>query len=678
MEKLLDCLAFGRDERTYNEDIRSFCLTLHYYSPRAYNYVRTKFNNHLPSVSAIKKWYASVCASPGLENDSFDILQKKSNEYKANNKVLICCLIKDEMAIRRQSQWNPHKSKFEGFVDMGQKLTSQDILPLAKEALVFLVSGVEEDFKIPLAYYFINSLDTQQSAFVTIQILTRLSEIGVEITSLTMDGHRTNIAMCKFLGANFYGKAYICDPLDEKRSIYIFLDPPHMLKLARNCLASRNLVDGKGRKLEWRYIEMLYDAQINLASNLGNKLTKAHLQWEKRKMNVQLAAQTLSNSVADSLEFLQQECEQFRQAGGTAEYARTVNNVFDIMNTTKSEGANGFKRPISRETHTEFSERFEQAIEYIKGLRVESESGPILSSISSTPFIGMLNNMINFMSLYKDYILTDKIKSGMLITHRFSQDHIETLFGCIRSMNGFNDNPTVQQFEAAFRKLLVHNDIVCPKKSNCIESGTKVLTVSSHRPRSEQHNQSFLEHEIDAHIFEDDFECNFYAAHQYIDDAHGHSLAFRASMLEDKIIKAKKPKLLIKCEECVNTFVENELLQDSFIRFKSKRSNIMQPCKSTFEICKFVDSFLKCFQEKTISFDAALLQILRKIPFETLYTSSNFESHAEMGHKYEFVKQIVKIYMDMKSVQSAHALTLKTHENPIRHNLKKMIQRAGQ
>lgn len=150
-------------------------------------------------------------------------------------------------------------------------------------------------------------------------------------------------------------------------------------------------------------------------------------------------------------------------------------------------------------------------------------------------------------------------------------------------------------------------------------------------------------------------------------------------MLEEKIINAKKPRLLVKCQQCVDVLVENELIQNSFIRFKARKSNITQPCRSTFEICKFVDNFLKFFEAKsTVSFDVALLQILRNIPFETLYTSSNFDSHAEKGHKYEFVKQIVQIYMNMRSVYSAKAITLKTHEDPIRHQFKKMIQRAGQ
>lgn len=152
MERLLDCLSFGRDARIYNEDVRSFCLTLHFYSPRAYEYVRSKFDSHLPSISAIRKWYSSINSSAGFENDSFEIVEKKANEHKANNEPFLCCLVKDEMEIRKHSQWNENKMKFDDFVDMGKRLTTQGVLPLAKEALVFLVCGITGDFKIPIAY----------------------------------------------------------------------------------------------------------------------------------------------------------------------------------------------------------------------------------------------------------------------------------------------------------------------------------------------------------------------------------------------------------------------------------------------------------------------------------------------------------------------------------------------
>ena len=42
-----------------------------------------------------------------------------------------------------------------------------------------------------------------------------------------------------------------------------------------------------------------------------------------------------------------------------------------------------------------------------------------------------------------------------LLTFKFSQDPLETLFSTIRASLGFNNNPTVIQFTAAFKKILL-------------------------------------------------------------------------------------------------------------------------------------------------------------------------------------------------------------------------------
>lgn len=53
-----------------------------------------------------------------------------------------------------------------------------------------------------------------------------------------------------------------------------------------------------------------------------------------------------------------------------------------------------------------------------------------------------------------------------LITHKISQDHLET-FIAVWSKGGYNDNPTCRQFQAAYKRLLVHNSIVGSVNGNC-------------------------------------------------------------------------------------------------------------------------------------------------------------------------------------------------------------------
>lgn len=214
---------------------------------------------------------------------------------------------------------------------------------------------------------------------------------------------------------------------------------------------------------------------------------------------------------------------------------------------------------------------------------------------------------------------------------------------------------------------------MCSRKANVIDSGTKILSVSSRK--NPQATTTF----VTENIFDELFENNF-NAQQYVDDAHDHCLAFMASTLESKIISAKAPRMPIKCQQCMDAFVENELMEDSFIRFKARKTNITQPCKSTYDICKFVDTCLKQCEGKSITFQGVAMQVLRNIPFDTLYTSTDFGSHSQKdSHQYTFVKQIIEIYMKLKSVHLAKCMTTKSHsEEAIRHKYRKLIQEMGQ
>lgn len=81
----------------YSPKLRSFALTLYFYSPKAYNYVRKTWNNLLPAPSTIRKWYQVVDGSPGFTQEALDAIALRSKEL---SKPIIVNLVSDEMAIR--------------------------------------------------------------------------------------------------------------------------------------------------------------------------------------------------------------------------------------------------------------------------------------------------------------------------------------------------------------------------------------------------------------------------------------------------------------------------------------------------------------------------------------------------------------------------------------------------
>lgn len=97
----------------------------------------------------------------------------------------------------------------------------------------------------------------------------------------------------------------------------------------------------------------------------------------------------------------------------------------------------------------------------------------IVQSKRKTGFRGMVMGLHSALELFA--ILQLKCHIPFLITYKLSQDHLETFFSAVRSRGGYNDNPTCRQFQAAYKRLLVHNTIVGSMHGNCSILDTKKL-----------------------------------------------------------------------------------------------------------------------------------------------------------------------------------------------------------
>lgn len=210
-------------------------------------------------------WYASVDGDPGITSEAIAILQSKAEEAKSQGKRLLVNLMMDEVAIRRHIEWNNDSKQFEGAVQFAGFLPQGgDELPMAKEALVFMVTSVTESWKIPIAYFLINGLNTEQKANLVESILIYLAGIDVTVTSFTFDGTSTNISTANKLGACLkYGpnfRTYFNHPVTGD-PVFIVLDVCHMLKLVRNTLGMKKKFKSPDGMIEWRYIEHLNNVQ---------------------------------------------------------------------------------------------------------------------------------------------------------------------------------------------------------------------------------------------------------------------------------------------------------------------------------------------------------------------------------------------------------------------------------
>lgn len=120
--------------------LRSLALSLHFYSPADYKYVRQTFDKCLPHPSTLRKWYSSVDGSPGFTSESLNAVKSKVKEIQLKNKTLFYGLIMDEMSIMEDVHYNGER--LQNYINFGCGMgvvDDCDALPRAKEALVFLI-----------------------------------------------------------------------------------------------------------------------------------------------------------------------------------------------------------------------------------------------------------------------------------------------------------------------------------------------------------------------------------------------------------------------------------------------------------------------------------------------------------------------------------------------------------
>lgn len=267
--------------RRYTLHIKQFALTLYFYSPKAYEFLRETL--FLPHPSMLKKWLSNYDCNVGFLTEVFEHLQI---EVPKKDYLKDVALIFDSMAIRTQILHDIKTDKNVGYVDYGGILNNNS-KDLATEVLVFQIVSYNK-YKCPIAYFFINKINANVQAQLVQMAIEKLYDVGITVRSITCDGARTNLATFTTLGciiSDHNMKSYLEHPFN-KSNIYCILDPCHLLKLARNDLAELlNMISEHGL-ISFHFIKKLYELQELADLKLANKLNYNHIYFKNKKMNV--------------------------------------------------------------------------------------------------------------------------------------------------------------------------------------------------------------------------------------------------------------------------------------------------------------------------------------------------------------------------------------------------------
>lgn len=120
----------------------------------------------------------------------------------------------------------------------------------------------------------------------------------------------------------------------DDQKVFFVHDPPHLLKCMRNNFKKYNVNFYSHKLASWHHIESLYEFDSKQTHRLVPKLTYKHVHVDGlKKMNVALAAQVLSNSVAAGLDTLSTLKYLPSEASFTADFCSKMNDLFESVNS---------------------------------------------------------------------------------------------------------------------------------------------------------------------------------------------------------------------------------------------------------------------------------------------------------------------------------------------------------
>ena len=114
--------------KRYSQELKQFAVTLHYYSPQAYQYCKSILS--LPDVSSIRNWLSNVDCNPGFLSNVINLCSKL-DPFDSNFSLVI-----DSMSIKKQTSYAG--GHFTGFCDYGG-IVAEDRMSCVLKLLSFFL-----------------------------------------------------------------------------------------------------------------------------------------------------------------------------------------------------------------------------------------------------------------------------------------------------------------------------------------------------------------------------------------------------------------------------------------------------------------------------------------------------------------------------------------------------------
>jgi hypothetical protein len=301
-----------------------------------------------------------------------------------------------------------------------------------------------------------------------------------------------------------------------------------------------------------------------------------------------------------------------------------------------------------------------------------------------TGFVGFLAGIKSMKQMFHDLVESEHAPLKYILTYKMSQDHLELFFGAIRACGGFNNNPTTQQFTAAYKRLLLRSHIEgengnCEKRDpidilsaigdSCNVNGKEVTITNAALIRK------YDLVEVGHAEMEDYSDCpNISTISPYKKAAISYIAGYVANKVKASII----------CTKCCEALGSERTQAASSVLALKDRGGLFMPTPSVIKVCEESE---KCFQRMlavtcgqlphaTGILDTIVVAVLGVLCIHSLFKELNdhqFDSPVDQNHIILMTKKFIKCYCKVKLFHLGNKATENGSGENIRNKLNKLV-----